>query len=313
MAAAYYCISLALAPLLFGVINRVKAKFAGRRGKPYLQLYYDLAKLCRKGEVYSTTTSWVFKAMPPVSVGCALAAFLFVPLGGAQALASFTGDFFLAAYLLSMARFATILAALDTGSAFEGMGASREAAFSALAEPVLLVGMVALAMTVGSFSLTQLIAPFTASGWNSYWPVLLLLGCSFFLVLLSENSRIPVDDPNTHLELTMIHEVMILDHSGVDLAFIEFASALKLWFFCAVVSGVILPDITVLVGTSGVYHDMLGTPPVRLLLSLVGIFSVAACVGLTESILARLRLLRVPQLLGLAGAFAALACIFCLR
>jgi formate hydrogenlyase subunit 4 len=313
MAVAYYLISLALAPLLPGVISRVKATFAGRRGRPYLQMYHDLAKLCRKGEVYSTTTSWLFRAMPPVSAGCALTAMLFVPLGGARALVSFTGDFFLVAYLLAMARFATILAALDTGSAFEGMGASREAAFSALAEPVLLVGMVPLAVTVGSFSLTQLLAPFTVSGWNSYWPVLLLLGCSFFLVLLSENSRIPVDDPDTHLELTMIHEAMILDHGGVDLAFIEFASAVKLWFFCAVVSGVIMPDITVFVGTSGVSYDMLATPFVRLLLSLAGIFLVAACIGVTESTLARLKLVRVPQLLGLAGAFAALACIFCLR
>lgn len=313
MAVFHYLLSIALAPLLLGVINRIKAKFGGRRGRPYLQLYYDLAKLIRKIPVYSTTTTWVFRATPLVTLGATLAALLFVPLGASPALVGFTGDFFLAAYLLSMSRFALILGALDTGSPFEGMGASREAAFSALAEPILLLGMVPLGIATNLFSLSGLLAPFTSAEWDAYWPVLLLLSGAFFLILLTENSRIPVDDPNTHLELTMIHEVMILDHSGPDLALIEMASALKLWFFCAVVSGVILPDITVLTGSSGIWHDALATPGPRLALSLAGVFAVAGCVGVTESVMARLRLLRIPQLLGLAGALAALACVFSLR
>lgn len=312
MSAAHYLLSVALAPLLPGIINRVKAKFAGRRGKPYLQLYHDLAKLLRKGAVYSHTTTPVFRLGPLVSLGAALTALLFVPLGGRPALLGFSGDFFLAAYLLSMGRFATVLAALDTGSAFEGMGASREAVFSAMAEPILLVGLIPLGLTVHSFSLTAILAPFTPGAWERYWPVHILLGAAFFIILLAENSRIPVDDPNTHLELTMIHEVMILDHGGVDLALIEMGSALKLWFFCAVVTGAAIPDVTMfLAGTP--YADMLSGPVAGPLVSVAGIFAVAALVGVTESIMSRLRLYRIPQLMALAGALAALACLFGLR
>ncbi|MDL2209368.1 NADH-quinone oxidoreductase subunit H [Desulfovibrio sp. OttesenSCG-928-O18] len=313
MSAVYYILSIALAPLLLGVINRVKAKFAGRRGKPYLQLYYDLGKLLRKGAVYSTTATAVFRLGPMVNLGAVLAALLFVPLGNIPALFQFTGDFFLAAYLLAMGRFATILAAMDTGSAFEGMGASREATFSALAEPVLLIGFVPLGMTVKSFSLSPMLAAFTPTAWEQYWPVLILLGAAFFIVLLTENSRIPVDDPNTHLELTMIHEVMILDHGGVDLALIEFASALKLWFFCAVVVGVTMPDISLFTAGDPVYGTALSGRGMALCFSLAGIFAIAVLVGITESIMARLRLIRVPQLLALASALTALACLFSLR
>lgn len=309
----HYILSLVLAPLLLGVINRIKAKFAGRRGKPYLQLYFDLAKLARKGAVYSTTTTAIFRFGPLVNLGAVMAALLFVPLGNAPALIQFSGDFFLAAYLLAMGRFATILAALDTGSAFEGMGASREATFSAMAEPVLLVGFVPLGMTVQSFSLSFMLAPFTPDAWQQYWPVLILLGMAFFLVLLTENSRIPVDDPNTHLELTMIHEVMVLDHGGVDLAVIEFAAALKLWFFCTVVSSVLTPDITLYIGHDPAYRTVLTSQEVTLLYSVVCIFCVAVLVGVTESVMARLKLVRIPQLLALAGALTALACLFSLR
>lgn len=311
-AAAHYLLALALAPLLAGVINRVKAKFAGRRGRPYLQLYYDLAKLLCKNAVYSTTTSFVFRLGPLVNLGAVMAALLFIPLGVTPALVHFTGDFLLAAYLLSMGRFAVILAALDTGSAFEGMGASREATFSAMAEPVLLVGLVPLGLTVRNFSLTHMLAPFTPQAWDAYWPVLVLLGTAFFIILLTENSRIPVDDPTTHLELTMIHEAMILDHGGVDLALIEYGSALKLWFFCAVVAGVAMPDITMFLPVAAFDSAAVGRAA-TLAFSLAGIFAVAALVGVTESVMARLRLFRVSQLLALAGALTALACIFSFR
>lgn len=312
MSTAHYILGLLLAPLLSGVINRVKAKFAGRRGKPYLQLYYDLAKLARKSAVYSTTATAVVRLGPLVNLGAVMTALLFVPLGNAPALLHFSGDFFLAAYLLALGRFATILAALDTGSAFEGMGASREAAFSALAEPVLLVGLVPLGMTVQSFSLSAMLGPFTPNAWQQYWPVFILLGAAFFLILLTENSRIPVDDPNTHLELTMIHEAMILDHGGVDLAIIEFASALKLWFFCVLVAGVLAPDIAIRLEHPAT-RAVLATSGALLFYSVTSVFCVAILVGAAESVMARLKLTRVPQLLSLAGALAALACLFCLR
>lgn len=311
--ATHYLLSLALAPLLAGIINRVKAKFAGRRGRPYFQLYFDLAKLLHKNAVYSTTTSPIFWLGPLVNLGAVMAALLFVPLGTTPALAYFPGDFFLAAYLLAMGRFATILAALDTGSAFEGMGASREATFSALAEPVLLFGLVPLGLTAKSFSLTPMLVPVTPEAWNTYWPVLCLLGAAFFIVLLAENSRIPVDDPNTHLELTMIHEVMILDHGGVDLALIEFASALKLWFFCAIVTGVIMPDVPMYISGTIFGGAAFSSASVTLVFAVIGIFLTAALVGVAESIMARLRLFRVPQLLALAAALTALACPFSFR
>lgn len=312
MGAAYYILGLGLAPLLPGIINRVKAKFGGRRGRPYLQLYYDLAKLFRKDAVYSVTTTPVLYLAPLINLGAVLTALLFVPLGGARPLLGFTGDFFLVAYLLAMGRYAMILAALDTGSAFEGMGSSREATFAAMTEPVLLLGLVALGMTVNTFSLGAMLSPFTPEALDRHWAVLILLGAAFFIVLLSENSRIPVDDPTTHLELTMIHEAMVLDHSGVDLALIELASALKLWFFCTVVTGVVLPDIIIFWPESMAASPVL-TGALRLALALAGMAGVAFLVGVTESVMARLRLYRIPQLLALAAALAALSCLFCLR
>lgn len=313
MSVAHYFLGILLAPLLPGVINRVKAKFAGRRGRPYLQLYYDLGKLLRKNAVYSTTTSAVFWMGPLATVSALLAALLFIPLGGTPPLVSFTGDFLLVAYLLAVGRFATMLAALDTGSAFEGMGASREAVYSALAEPVFLLAFVPLGITVKSFSLSAMLTPFTPHAWDYYWPVLILLGAAFFVVLLTENCRIPVDDPNTHLELTMIHEVMVLDHGGVDLALIEFAAALKLWLFSAVVAGVGLPDIALFVAGNVTDGGALSTPVARTAFSLCGIFAVALLVGVMESVMARLKLIKIPALLTLAGALTVLASLFCLR
>ena len=313
MSIAHYLLGLLLAPLLLGIINRIKAKFAGRHGRPYLQLYYDLAKLLHKNAVYSTTSSVIFWLGPLVNLAAILAALLFIPLGRTPALVHFSGDFLVAAYLLAMGRFATILAALDTGSAFEGMGASREAVYSALVEPVLLTAFIPLGMTVKTFSLTPMLAPFTPEAWETYWPVLILLGTAFFIVLLTENSRIPVDDPNTHLELTMIHEVMILDHGGVDLALIEFAASLKLWFFCAVIAGVALPDITLFAAGTSLWGDIFTGPQVSLCFSVLGIFLVAVFVGMVESIMARLKLVKIPALLTLAGALTALACLFSLR
>jgi formate hydrogenlyase subunit 4 len=299
MALLHFLLALALAPLLPGVINRVKARFAGRRGRPLLQAYFDLHKLLRKDAVYSHTSSWVFRAGPLISLAAVFAALCFLPLAGRKALLSFSGDFFLAAHLLAMARFAAIAAALDTGSAFEGMGASREATFSAITEPVFLLGLMPLGGLAGSYSLSAMLSPFPEADWSHDWPVLLLLAASFFIILLAENNRIPVDDPNTHLELTMIHEAMTLDHGGVDLACIEYCSALKLWFFCSVIIDVLLPGFD--------------APWLSLAAALGGVLVVAAAVGVVESCMARLRLVRVPQLLGLAGSFAVLACLICLH
>ena len=284
---------LLLAPLLFGVIARVKALFAGRRGMPLLQPYFDLAKLLRKGAVYSTTTTAVFRLGPAVGAACAALTLAFLPLAGAPAPFGFSGDAVLVLYVLALGRFATIVSALDTGSAFEGMGASREAAFSALAEPALLVGLAALARAAGGNSLAALLGEPTAALWTTRPEIPALLALAFFGVLLAENARIPVDDPNTHLELTMIHEVMVLDHSGPDFGLIEYGAALKLWATGLFVVG-LLPIRA-------------GSVPLQLAAGIGAQFLLAAAIGAVESTLARLRLNRIPQLFVGAGALAALS------
>jgi formate hydrogenlyase subunit 4 len=286
-------LALVLAPLLLGIINRTKALFAGRCGQPFLQTYFDLWKLLHKSAVYSRTTTWLFRAGPMLGLAAILMAVTLVPLGNYPALIAFPADFFLFACLLGLMRFFTVLAALDTGSSFEGMGASREVFFSALAEPALLVALATLARQTGSLSLSTILSQVSGGHWLQAGPVMALVLTALMVVLLAENSRIPVDDPNTHLELTMIHEVMVLDHGGPDFAFILYGAALKLWVLSALVVGMIAPDT--------------GTLWLNLVISVGGMFLVAVIVGVVESTMARLRLLIVPQLLVGAGALAAMA------
>lgn len=195
---------LALAPFLLGVVTRTKAIVAGRTGPPLLQVYFDLAKLLRKGFVVSTTTTWVFLAGPVLSVVAPVVAALLLPLGGRPALLSFTGDMLLFVGVFALARFFVAAAAMDTGSPFEGMGAAREVTFSALAEPALLFGMLALTRTSGSLSLTGMLDVGASAAWQKASASIVLVLASWFIVLLAENARVPFDDPNTHLELTMI-------------------------------------------------------------------------------------------------------------
>lgn len=295
-------LGLALAPLLPGIINRVKAVFAGRRGKPLPQLYFDLAKLLRKGAVYSETSTWVFRAGPVIGLASCVAALAMIPFAGVDALVSFNGDAFLFAYLLGLARFFTMLAALDTGSSFEGMGAAREALFSALAEPALILAFLVFINRSGpgSLSLSTMLEFPPNMDWALHGPALMLIATALFLVLLSENSRIPFDDPNTHLELTMIHEVMVLDHSGPDLAFILYGASLKLWIFAALLVNAVAPW-----GLSGGWTNGVA--------ALGCVFLVAVAVGVMESIMARYRMPQVPKALTLAGALALLALVLIWR
>ncbi|MFH1067828.1 MAG: NADH-quinone oxidoreductase subunit H [bacterium] len=280
--------ALLLSPLLVGIINKTKAAFAGRQGQPLLQAYYDLCRLFRKGVVYSKTTTWVFRVAPIIIFCSTLAATCFVPFVATGSQFSFLGDVVLLLYLLGFARFFLILSALDTGSAFEGMGASREAFFSALAEPVTFICILNImrANATGSV-VTALSLPMTPS------ILALLVAIPLFLILLAENSRIPFDDPNTHLELTMIHEVMILDNSGPGLALLEYAAAMKLWLFSLVLGRVLLP--------------VSSSHPVAQVVLLLGLMiAIAVAVGVVESVTARVRLLKVPQLLFSAFVLALL-------
>ncbi|HOW26889.1 MAG TPA: NADH-quinone oxidoreductase subunit H [Elusimicrobiota bacterium] len=289
-----------LSPLLLGIINRTKAVFAGRRGSPLLQPYHDLLKLFRKDLVISRTTTWVFVAGP--LAGCAIlgmSTFL-IPFGGSPSILRFSGDMILFAYLLGLARFMTVLAALDTGSSFEGMGASREVQFSALAEPTLFLALAGLTLSTGELSLSGLFSANSTLHRGGMAVPLALIAVALFILFLAENARIPVDDPNTHLELTMIHEVMVLDHSGPLLGLIQYGAALKLWVLGAILWNTLWPFST---GHNGADAGI----------ALVGMMGLAVGVGVVESVMARLRLLRVPALLTGAGALALISLIFIAR
>jgi formate hydrogenlyase subunit 4 len=288
--------------MLSGVINRVKAKVAGRRGQPVLQLYYDLAKLRRKGVVYSRTTTWVFRLVPVLGLAAAVMALLLVPAGASPAAAYFGGDILLFAYCLGLMRLGTVLGALDTGSAFAGMGASREVQYAAVAEPALLLAWATLARLTGSLTLSGMVAGL-AEARNQVAgavPVILLIGVALFILTLVENCRVPFDDPNTHLELTMVHEAMVLDYSGPDLATILYGAALKLWILGAVV-------VDLAVAAWG-WQGTIGAAAFAL-----GMLLLAVLIGLVESAMARLSLLRVPRLLVAAGALSLLAFSLTLR
>jgi len=291
--------ALVLAPALLSVISRTKALVAGRTGAPLLQPYHDLIKLLRKSAVYSRTTTWVFRAGPPAGLAALLVAMLLVPLGGVPAALGFDGDLFVFAYLLGLLRFFTVIAALDTGSSFEGMGASREVTFAALAEPVLLLALAALARQSQSMSLSAMYGHIDVAAWTATAPFFALVAGALLAVVLAENARVPVDDPTTHLELTMIHEVMVLDHSGPDLAFILYGSALKLWILGALFVGLVIP-----VRSGHLWLDATG--------GLAGMFVLAIVIGVVESTMARWRLIRVPQLLVGAGVMAAVALVLML-
>jgi formate hydrogenlyase subunit 4 len=293
-------LALGFSPLLFGVINRTKAIFAGRKGQPILQLYYDLGKLLQKGAVYSRTTTWVFRSGPLVSLVALFLAAWLVPSGGAGALFSFNGDLVLFIYLLGLVRFFTVLAALDTGSSFEGMGASREVQFALLAEPALFLGLAVLARQMGEISLSGIYSHLTVETWKTAGPILALVAGTILIVFLAENARIPVDDPNTHLELTMIHEVMALDHGGVDLGFILYGAALKFWLLGTLLVGLILPVRTGNLGLDTVVF-------------FVGMVLLSIVVGSIESVMARLRLLKVQHLLVAALSLSVLALVFQVR
>lgn len=276
---------LVFPPLLLGIINKTKARFAGRVGAPFFQLYFDIFKLLRKGMVLSTTTSWVFVAAPLITLCCVLTAGLLIPMANEPAIISFTGDFLLFAYLFGLARFLTTSAAMDTGSAFEGMGSSREVTFAALTEPAMFFAFLVLVKLSGSLSLSGMLHAGSASEYpaGSVAPlVMIVLG--LFIVFLAENSRIPVDDPNTHLELTMIHEAMILDHSGPLLGIIEYASSLKMFVLASLLVNIMIPDYS-------------GVQWLDWLLFAGGIVGVSVAVGVIESVIGRLRMPRVPSLL----------------
>jgi formate hydrogenlyase subunit 4 len=277
-----------VAPLLPGVINKVKARMAGRRGPPVFQLYFDLARLWKKSVVMSTLASPAFIIGPAVAWMAVLAAAVLLPVGPAGGALSFKGDVLVFVYLLAVARFCMAWAAMETGSAFEGMGTAREVSYAVLSEGSLITAILALSVQSGTVTLDGMLTPEPGAG-------AVMLAAGLFAILLAENCRVPFDDPNTHLELTMIHEVMVLDHSGPPLAVILHGASIKLLLFAVLLSEAVLP--------------MAHWSPLQATAGLLGAVAVVIVgVGLVESLLARFAFRRVPLLLTVAFLF----CLFAL-
>ncbi len=266
---------LAVAVSITGVINRTRAVLAGRKGLRFFQHLFDAKVLLGKGAVYSPTTGILFRLAPCVCLASSLAAFLFIPVADLDPLLSFDGDVVMVAYLLALSRVSLILAALDTGSSFEGMGASREALYGALIEPAIMLSMATLAMLSGYTSLADIFS--TARSLDVNLTIVVLLAAYVFIkIMFVEAGRVPVDDPRTHLELTMIHEVMCLDYSGIDLAMIQIAGWLKTAVFAMIAADAV---------AAAVCFDWLLAAP-------LAVVAAGLSVGITESMRARNKLAR---------------------
>ena len=283
------------APLLVGVLRTLKARLVGRQGPRPWQPYADLWKILGKEVVISTTTSWVFRATPYVLVATVLVAALIVPVFVARPPLAFAGNIILLVYLFMLATFFLALAGLDAGSAFGGMGASREVAVAALAEPTIIVAVFALALRADTIDLGRVVERFGREPGLAANPAHLLAFAAFFIVMLAETGRLPVDNPATHLELTMIHEAMVLEYSGRYLALVEWAGAMKLFLFMTLLANLFVPwGLTTSVGSGAI---------LLALVALAGKLAVLiGAVAVLETSVAKLRLFRVPELL--AGSFA---------
>lgn len=290
------------APLLVGLVRRLKARLQGRRGANIFQPYADLRKLLVKEAVISENTSWIFRFTPYVLTATMLLAALVVPVLTTQTAFGFMGNIIVLMYLFLLGTFFLALAGLDAGSAFGGMGSSREMAVAALAEPTVMIAIFAIALRVGTTSLNNIINQSAADSLLLLNPAHLLAFMAFFIVALAETGRLPVDNPATHLELTMIHEAMILEYSGRYLALVEWAAGMKLFLFLTLLANLFFPWGVALTPTP----PALGAALIALALKL-GLLALG--VALLETAVAKLRLFRVPELLSGSFTLALLAVI----
>jgi formate hydrogenlyase subunit 4 len=279
-------------PLFISLIKKVKAYAQKRKGPPLLQTYYNLAKLMKKETIYSENASWIMRITPLVNIAALLVASLFVPLIVIPQPTDLVGNVILFLYLLALAKFFMALSGLDAGSTFGGMGSSREMAISALIEPVIIVVFAALAFAFKTINIPDMFREALTSN-VLVNPVLILISTSIFIVIIVESSRVPVDNPETHLELTMIHEAMILEQSGKNLAMMELSNAMKQLLLMGILINILFPW--------GLTTEFTAT---SILIS-VGAFLikaviVAVIIGLFESSCAKSRLFRLPGLFGLA-------------
>jgi len=291
---------LLLAPGLAGLVRRVKARLQNRRGSPIWQPYFELIKLFGKDVVISKNASWIFRVTPYIVFSSAVAVTFLVPIIVAPLPFDNIGDLLVVVYLLLLGTFFLALAGLDPGTAFGGMGASREMTVAAIAEPTIALSIFSLALGAGSTNLSNIVTATLSNPGVALGPGHLLAFAALFIVTLAETGRLPVDNPATHLELTMIHEAMILEYSGRYLALIEWASWLKLTIFFALLANLFIPWGLAVTITSATVAIALVTLVIKL--ALLGVI-----VAAIETRIAKLRLFRVPELLGMSFVLALLA------
>jgi formate hydrogenlyase subunit 4 len=283
---------ICISPLLVGIINKLKALLTGRIGAPVWQPYYDLLRLSRKETIYATTASFISRLSPVVSFSAILFASLMLPIGYVRPLVSFNGDIIVFAYLLGLARFFQILGAMDIGSSFEGMGAAREATFAVFAEPIYFFTLGSLAFISGHTSIYDIYHSIQLNNPTSL-VFIIVSSISAFFLMVTECSRMPIDDPNTHLELTMIHEVMILDNSGIDLFLYQYSSYIKIMVYAVYEASFFNPF-----SFQNHWIGFLVFIVILLLLSLL--------VAWVETMLARFKMKSIPQYLLFATAIGIL-------
>jgi formate hydrogenlyase subunit 4 len=294
---------LALAPLYMSYIKKVKAFCQGRYGPPLLQTYFNLFKLMKKEVVYSATSSAITRMAPYINIAVMMAASICVPLVYLPSTSVIGGNIILFLYLLALAKFFTALVGLDAGSTFGGMGSSREMTLSAVFEPVIIVVFAALAFVFKTVDIDKMFSIAAGSGVFNPDPLVVLISLSLFIIIIVETARVPVDNPETHLELTMIHEAMILEQSGKNLALIEMSHAIKQLLLMAIISNILFPigltsSLTLAALAAGV------------VIFVVKGFVVATAIGVFESNLAKMRLFMLPSLFMTAFFFSFLTILF---
>ena len=293
-------VALLLAPGLVGLVRWLKARLQSRRGAPPWQPYLELRKLFAKEVVVSTNASWLFRLAPYVVFGSTMAAAFLVPFLAVPRPLDAVGDLLVLVYLLLLGTVFLALAGLDPGSAFGGMGSSREMTVAALAEPTIALAIFGLALSAGSTNLGQIVARTLTDPTTALSPGHLLAFAALFVVMLAENGRLPVDNPATHLELTMIHEAMVLEYSGRYLALVEWAAALKLLVFFSLLGNLFVPWGVAVALTPGALLLAAASLVVKFL-------ALAVIVAVLETRVAKLRLFRVPELLSVSFVLALLA------
>lgn len=283
---------LGIAPLFAGMVNKQKAILTGRIGAPILQPYYELKRLIKKETINATNSSYISRISPIINLVSLIAAAAMLPVGFWKPLISFNGDIILFAYILGFARFFQILAAMDIGSSFEGMGAAREATFALFAEPIFFFTIGSISFISGYNSLYDIYHSIQLTN-ISYEVFIVICSISVFMLAVTECSRMPVDDPNTHLELTMIHEVMILDNSGVDLFLYQYSSYIKLFIYAILEISFFYPFSK--------QSYLLG-----IVIFITGSVALTFVLGVVETITSRYRMNNIPQYLLFATAIGIL-------